>query len=284
MCQFPLTAGTQKPRTWVVPACLAVCLLASPSVMADEAPNLLTDSFQASLGTFVITSEPTVQLNGETLNGSRVDFDKVLGGGDAQRFRFDGFWRFADRHKFKLIAFAMNRDSEKTIDEEIIWDDEVFPVNANVKAEFNFSVIEGAYEYAFWKTDTYEIDGSIGLHWTSLESSLKAKSTSTGESIDVGNDASVDLPLPVLGLRGMWKLPHNFYIDATAQFFALSIDEYDGNLQDYRVMAMWQPNKWLGLGLGYNQFTVDVDVEKDSFNGSLDWEYSGPMAYYSVVF
>jgi hypothetical protein len=64
----------------------------------------------------------------------------------------------------------------------------------------------------------------------------------------------------------------------------LSIDEYDGNLQDYRVLAMWQPNKWLGLGVGYNQFTVDVDVEKDSFNGSLDWEYSGPMAYYSVVF
>ena len=39
-----------------------------------------------------------------------------------------------------------------------------------------------------------------------------------------------------------------------------------------------------GIGLGYNQFNVDVDVEKDSFNGSLDWTYEGPMLYYSASF
>jgi hypothetical protein len=29
---------------------------------------------------------------------------------------------------------------------------------------------------------------------------------------------------------------------------------------------------------------MDVDVEKDRFDGSLDWTYSGPMLFYSASF
>ena len=68
---------------------VAMLLLGSPAAFADEAPNLLTDSFQVALGTFIITSEPTIQLKGDTGNGDRVDFDEALGGGDSQRIRLD---------------------------------------------------------------------------------------------------------------------------------------------------------------------------------------------------
>jgi hypothetical protein len=269
-------------------ACAGALLLSTPTVLADETPNLLTDSFQVAVGTFIITSEPSVQLNGEVSSGDEVDFDEKLGGGDAQRVRLDSHWRFGDtgRHKVKLIAFSMNRDRRSTIDEEFEWGGDIYPVNAKVDAEFRFSVIEAAYEYAFWKRDNYEINGSIGLHYTSLDASLKAEATSSGGALDadLDNSASVDAPLPVIGLRGMWDLSHDFWLDATAQFFALSIDEYDGNLQDYRVLVTWQPKKWLGIGLGYNRFSVDVDIDKSSFDGSLDWTYSGPMIFYSASF
>ena len=103
-------------------------------------------------------------------------------------------------------------------------------------------------------------------------------------TIDYENESSVDLPLPVFGISGLWRLPQNFWIQASAQYFALSIDEYDGTVQDYRVLLNWQPSKWLGVGLGYDMFKIDVDVEKDKFNGSLDWKYDGPMLFYSISF
>lgn len=263
-------------------------LLASPAALADEAPNLLTDEFQVALGTFAISSEPTVQLKGEAGTGDKVNFDEKLGGGDAQRLRLDSHWRFGDsgRHKVKLIAFSLSRNRSSTIDEEFEWGGDVYPVDATVDAEFKFSVIEAAYEYAFWKRENYEIDGSIGLHYTSLDAKLKAEASSSGGILtaDLDNSASVDAPLPVIGLRGMWDLSHDFWLDATAQFFALSFDNFDGNLQDYRVLVTWQPNKWAGVGVGYNRFSMDVDVSKDSFDGSLDWTYSGPIIYYSVSF
>lgn len=287
--RHPITAaGRPLSRTRVAKACAVALLVASPAALAAEGPDLLTDSFQVALGTFAITSEPTVQLNGEVTSGDKVDFDEKLGGGDAQRFRLDSHWRFGDsgRHKVKLIGFSMNRDNTTTLDREIEWGGDVYPVNAKVDASFDFSIVELAYEYAFWKRDRYEIDGSIGLHYTSMDASLKAKASSSGGTLtsDLDNSASVDAPLPVIGMRGMWDLTHNFWFDATAQFFALSIDEYDGSLQDYRVLFTWQPRKWAGIGVGYSQFTVDVDVDKDSFNGSLDWTYRGPMIYYSASF
>jgi hypothetical protein len=268
--------------------CAAALLLASSSALADDAPDLLTDNFQVAIGTFAISSEPSVQLNGEASTGDKVDFDEKLGGGDEQRVRLDSHWRFGDtgRHKVKLIGFSMSRDRTSTIDEEFEWGGDVYPVDAEVKAEFKFTVIEAAYEYAFLQRDNYELNASIGLHYTSMDASLKAEAASSGGTLvtDLDNSASVDAPLPVIGLRGMWDLSHNFWLDATAQFFALSIDDYDGNLQDYRLLLTWQPKKWAGIGLGYSRFSVDVDVDKDDFNGSLDWTYSGPILYYSASF
>ena len=97
MCHESSTARAHAPGSLKAWAGVTLLLLGSSAAFADEAPNLLTDSFQVALGTFIITSEPTIQLKGDTGSGDRVDFDEALGGGDSQRIRLDSFWRFADR-------------------------------------------------------------------------------------------------------------------------------------------------------------------------------------------
>lgn len=272
----------------VVAAAVSAVTLGSTAVAADEGPSILEDPYYLSLGTFVLDSDTEVRFDGDTSVGTPIDWENTFGGGDQTRFRVDGHWRFGDtgRHKMRFLWFSSSRSGSRTIDEEIEYGGEVFPVNVKVDAEFAFDVYELAYEYAFLKRDTYELDGSIGLHYASLSASLAAKASNSNGNLsgDIERSGDVDAPLPVIGLRGLWALPHNFFLDAGAQFFALSIDEYDGNLQDYRVMVTWQPKKWLGIGLGYNQFNVDVDVDGDKFNGSLDWKYRGPMLSYSAVF
>jgi hypothetical protein len=290
MChRFSRELRSSERRILASLACAGAMVLGMPTTAAaQEAPNLLTDDWQFSLGTFLINSEPTVTLDGETQTGSDVDFDDALGGGDATRVRLDGSWRMTDsgRHKLRMFAFSMNRDNTRKFDDDITWGDGTFPADVDVKAEFEFSIIQLAYEYEFLQRDNYEVGASFGLHYTSLEASLSGQAT-VGENttpVDYKNDASVDLPLPVFGLHGLWRLPQNFWIAASAQYFALSIDEYDGSVTDYRVLLNWQPSKWLGVGLGYDVFEVDVDVEKDKFNGSLNLKYDGPMLFYSIAF
>lgn len=270
-------------------ATLAAGLLLGSAALADDTdPSLLNDPFYLSLGTFVLNSDTEVRFDGDTGRGTPIDWEKTFGGGDLTRFRIDGHWRFGDtgRHKARFMWFNASRSASRTIQEDIEFGGDLYPVNAKVSSDFSFDIYELAYEYAFLKRDTYEVDGTIGLHLASLGMGLKAKAADSGGALiaDVKREGTVDAPLPVIGLRGIWQLPHHFWIDAGAQFFSLSIDQYDGSLQDYRVMVNWQPKKWLGFGLGYNQFNVDVDVDGDKFNGNLNWKYNGPMLSYSAVF
>jgi len=282
MCHESLRPASSTMR-WL---CAAALLLGSSVVAADDAPDILTDPFHLALGTFVLNSDTKVRLDGASGTGTDVDWEQTFGDEDTTQFRVDGHWRFADRHKVRFLWFSNERSATRDVDREINWGDVTFPANSRLKGDFSFDIYELAYEYAFLRRDSYEVTGSIGLHYTDLAMSLTEKLTAGGGSqqASVSEEASVGAPLPVIGLRGLWALPHNFWIDASAQFFALSIDEYDGNLTDYKVVVNWQPYKWLGIGLGYNQFGVDVDIDKGSFNGSLDWTYRGPMLYYSAVF
>jgi len=268
-------------------ACALLFVFAAPTANA-EAPDLLTDPFNVALGTFILNSETKVRLDGDTGTGTPIDWERALGDdGDQTRFRIDGFWRFADRHKLRFLWFNSATSESRSIEEEIEWGDVTYPVNARVKAEFDFDIYELAYEYAFLRRENYELSGSFGLHWTTMALALSGEASVVGGEPHTGSvrkEGNVDLPLPVIGLRGLWNLSHNFWLDASAQFFALSIDEYDGSLMDLRASLLWQPSKWVGLGIGYNQFDVDVDIDKDQFKGEIDWTYKGPMIFYSVAF
>ena len=39
----------------------------------------------------------------------------------------------------------------------------------------------------------------------------------------------------------------------------------------------WKPLKYLNLGLSYQYFNVDVDVEDTRLHWAIDYQYDGPM-------
>lgn len=271
-----------------LPAAAIAILLGAMTARADDGTSMLSNRFQIAAGTFVLETDTDVQLNGGSGSGTDIDWERDLGDdGDETRFRVDAYWRFGDRHKVRAMWFNNSTDRSRTLDDEIVWGDVTYPVDAEVSAEFDFDVYELAYEYAFLRRENYELAVTAGLHYTTLGLVVEGEASLDGGqpvSGTVREEGSVDLPLPVFGLRGLWHLGRNFWIDASAQYFTLSIDEYDGSLQDFRAALIWQPTRWAGVGLGYNQFGVDVEVEKSDFDGSLDWTYSGPVLFYSASF
>lgn len=286
MRHLQIQRGPRRRFSVITATLFAAGSLATSTVAAGEAPDLLVDPFNVALGTFMLDTDTEVRLDGESGRGSQVDWERTFGDGDATRFRFDGTWRFAERHKLRALWFNNSVSQSRRLDRDISWGDVIYPANAEVDSEFEFDIYELAYEYVFLRRERYELSGTIGLHYTDMSLAIEGEGTVGGQPVAGGirEEGSVGAPLPVIGIRGLWNLTHAFWLDASAQFFALSIDDIDGNLQDYRVAVLWQPKKWLGVGLGYNQFTIDVDVTKDRFEGALDWTYRGPMLFYSASF
>jgi hypothetical protein len=267
----------------IIVGVVAGLAMAAP-LQAEDSPNLLENPFRFSLGSFIMESDVRVRLDGDTGRGTPVDWGRTFGGGDATRFRIDGYWRFGERHRVRGMWFNNSWDRSRTLEDEIEWNGEIYPVEARVRGEFGIDVYELAYDYSFLQRENYELTAGIGLHWTAVEAGLGIRGSGGEVEATTKGKGSVDLPLPVIAIGGLWRLPHNFWISGMAQLFALEIDDYDGTLQDLTVALTWQPKSWVGVGIAYNYFGVDVDVDKQRFHGNLDWIYDGPMIFYNVSF
>lgn len=265
----------------VLAALLPLCLCGTA---VAEAGDPLTDRFSLSAGTFLVTTGTKVRLDSDAglVTGSEIDVERDLGVGDRDSGRVDGYWRFAERHKIRLMYFDTSRSASRQTSRDIVFGDTTYPVNIDVETRFSTTVAEVAYEYAFLRRDTYELAGSVGVHNIRFDLGLSA--TSGGASASRDESAHVDGPLPVVGLHGVWRLGEKFHLDAQAQFFSLNVGAYDGHLEDYNVSLVWMPLKHLGIGAGYNDFVTRVDVDASRFNGRLRWHYGGARLFATMSF
>jgi len=274
----------KRNRNLLFTACGAALMWAgAPAAQAADEPNLIQERGQVSLGTFFNSNNIKISVDGEAgEQGTTVNWGDSFGNADETRFRLDGLWRFNDRHHLRMMYTDFSTGSERTATREINWQGDVIPVDATIKGEISFQIIEAAYEYAFMHSDKFELTGSAGLHYATFGATLTATVNTSTETL--GGKASVDLPLPVFGAHAMWRMGQNFYLDAQAQFFFLTIDEYGGDIINYRAALIWQPKKLFGVGVGYDSFQIKVDVNKPNFTGNMDWTYSGPQAFLNFAF
>jgi hypothetical protein len=284
--------GVRRNKRYIVPnrhpaLLLAAVLLAGPA--AAEGPDLLNQPFSLSLGSYILDTDTNIRLDASNIDtGTDLNFERAFGGGNATRIRFDGTWRFGDsgRHKLRGLWFDYSRSPTRTSDRTIEWGDEVFPISTEIRGDYRFTILELAYEYAFLRREGLELTGTAGLHYTQFKTGLSATLETPGGSgtREASATAKLDVPLPVVGGRALWHIGGDFWLDGSVQYFALSYDDYDGRIIDARIGVLWQPSNWVGIGLGYNRFDVDIDLEKSSWHGSLDWIYEGPQLFYSVSF
>jgi hypothetical protein len=230
-----------------------------------------------------------VRVDGENTqtSGSNVNFDDTFGIGNFDRFRAEASWRMAPRHVLRAMYFQNKRQATRSIDREVEFNDQTFPVGATVNAHSNITVAQLSYDYAFLRRENYEIAGGIGIHYVdmglSLDASVAAQGSQVSRSVDA--KATTKAPLPVLGLRWLWRLPHNFYISAQAQYFYLELDPYSGSLIDLKASAVWQATDHVGVGVGYNDFGFRFVIkDRGDFDGRLRWDYGGALVFATVMF
>ena len=261
----------------------ALALLAPAGALADPSAPL-SDRVSVSVGTFMLETSTRIRVDGSTGNGTVIDGQRDLGLQDSDRFRIDAYWRFRQRHKIRLMYFDTKHSSGRTIDRDLHVGDTVFPIEARLEGSLETRVGELAYEYAFLRRDNYEVTGSIGVHNLRFALDLSASQTASGQALGLERVAHAEGPLPVVGLRGLWRLSDRFYIDGQAQFFRLSFDPYSGRLEDYTASLVWMPFRHVGFGVGYNVFVTRLDVSANQFDGDLQWRYGGARIFATASF
>jgi hypothetical protein len=278
-------------------SCLALACGAGSASAQSVAPPpsggqaLLDNSWVMNLGAFIVNSDLTASLNGQSVTNPDVDFDQRFGrGSDATRVRGDVLWRITPTQHMRFMYFNNSTTRSRVQDDPLKWGDYTFNAGSRVDMKYKFQVTELAYEYAFVRQPTYEWAASLGVHYskTTLELSGAASitdpngNTSTVSSATKSN--SVPAPLPVIGLRVGWAFAPQWYLDGQVQFFKVNYQDYDGNWSDFRVGTTWMFSKNFGVGLGYDRFSTKVGVSRSSFDGKLNATYSGLQLYLTGTF
>lgn len=269
---------------------LASALFGVANLHAAER-NPLESKLIIDAGWFFMSTDMRVRVDGETSDelGSDVDYDDTFGIGDFDRFRGEVLWRIGERgrHAVRGMYFENNRSATRSIERDVEFGDETFPVGATVTATSEATVAQLSYEYAFMRREKYELAGGIGVHYIELGLGLSGTVTSQGGSASrsAAADAATEAPLPVLGLRGLWRLSETFYVTGQVQYFYLEFDPYKGSLVDLKATIVWQPTDHFGVGVGYNDFGFRFDIEDErDFDGRLSWDYGGAMAFATFSF
>jgi hypothetical protein len=257
-------------------------------LFADSAQlQLGEERFKLDIGAFIIDVGTGATLTfSEADGGQSIDFEDDLGLSSSKSvFRIDGYWRFAPRHRLNIAYYAFNRAAETTLENNIVWEDEVFPIGATVDTEVGWELVPVSYAYSFYMTRKWEVSGSVGVHWISLDARIASEVTAGDTSLKIRREeSSTSGPLPMLGIHVDYQVNSQWLVGGKIQYFSADYEEYDGSIFDAGLYAEYLVNRNWGVGIGYNYFYIDVDVDEDDWDGNLRYEYSGIQVYGSYRF
>jgi hypothetical protein len=265
-----------------------VAAAATPVFGADHG-NPFEERFSIGLGTYFMASDTRVRADrfNSTEIGTTIDFENTFGFDHETVFRVEAAWRMFPRHKLRVMYFDSDRSAFEHTEFEIRFGNETFPADIDIRAHFEFEILELAYEYEILRHENFELGASLGIHNVGLELALGATLSTPGGggTFEREEEISTDAPLPVLGLRGRWRMARDLYLQGHAQYFKLDFGDYDGDIQDYEIGLLWQFSKHVGVGAAYNLFLTEVDAaDEGSFEGRLRWEYDGPQVFVRASF
>jgi hypothetical protein len=257
-------------------ACAAAAVAASGDIPVHPA---LTDRFYLGAGVFVPTTSTQAQLRSNRSGaGVTVDFEDAL---DMERQKavpgLVGRWRLGERWRIDAEYFQLNRSAERTLDREIVWGDQTFPVNARVASEFDFYDLRLSVGYSFFKRTDKELGIGFGLHVASYDVSLS--------SANFGSDGEdVLAPLPVISLYGQFALTERWALGTRLDRFSLDYDRYSGSLTSLAFDLLYQPFRHVGFGAGYRALAIRMEATGDRVTLNMRQTFQGPIVFMNVSF
>ena len=268
----------------------AAATAARPSGQSAPAPTghkTLWPTFGVNAGGALLGNFTTdVRLDSSTLGrGTGINFEDELGFTSSTEVgRLDAYWRITRHHRIDFSYFDIERTHVRTIDRDLQWGEVVFPINTTVTSFFDTEIFKGAYRWTPFAHDTWELGVSVGFHWMDLASGIGSPAVTGSE------DFSADAPLPVVGLHGEWEFLPRLRLRASTELFGVSLenvgsfDDVQGFITDNLLAVEWDTLDFLGLGVGYNYFLLDLSVGSDRLTFSGEYSYSGVLVYGRMFF
>ena len=202
--------------------------------------------------------------------GTEVDAEDFLGL-DSEDTNWDvqGEIRLGRNHVFSGQYADYVRENSRVIDREITIGESVFPINTEVRTEYDIETVSFSYRYYPWVEETWALGFGLGLRWYDFTLNLAT------DELDRHEDAGVSAPMPFAGADLRVALSPRFRLNGSAGFFDVELGDLGGTqiLAEGALEYLVLPYLAVGAGVDIGRF--DGEASGDNWTGAIDTDVYG---------
>jgi hypothetical protein len=255
---------------------LLLCLLALPAAAQELFPR-----FSATAGGYAGNFSTDVRIDPEEggTSGTELNVERDLGLESSKTLtRLTAQWLLASRVELAGSYVAASRRGFERIDREFRFQDNVYPVQADVATAFDTKYYDATLTVWAHKTDRAGIGLTLGAAMLSIDASVAA--TAQGQSATLTNQASTDVPVALGGAQVRYAFTPHLIGEASAGILPrVTIDQYSGRATNASVRLEYRFTRGIGVGAAYNYFKLDGSVTDPDLTGRLALQVDGVEAF-----
>jgi hypothetical protein len=244
----------------------------------------LTEKFSVDLGVFFPERKVTMSIDGPVIaSGEDIDFEESFGLRKSDEiFSLNFGWRFGEKWQLGAQYFRSSGERGKVLQEDVEWNDIIFGQGTGIVAGQEFQLIRTFFARKFRSSHQHEFGLGLGIHWLELGASIEGNAVVNGVPAGIRRESvSADAPLPNIGAWYTYSFSPKWAFRARLDWLSAKVGEYDGTLINAALGLNYQVFEHAGLGLSYNLFDLDVNINKRGWHGNANTTYEGLFAHIS---
>jgi hypothetical protein len=257
-----------------------VSLIATAALADDEVHPFISSKYTIQLGAFLPSKDFKLSVDGSVSGIDReFDFEKATGlRADDEVFMLEFKWRFGEKWSARLQYYETDQSRKAVLDEDVLWRNQIIAAGSSVTAGANFSLTRVFFGRSFDSRANVDTGIGFGLHWLEIGAFIKPDIN----TLNPVSAAKVSAPLPNIGAWYYYSPSPKWFIGGRLDWLEASIDKYDGGIVNISAGVNYQMFSNVGIGLKYQFFRLNVDVDEDKWRGRAELDFEGPYLYLSA--
>lgn len=269
---------------------LIVVLTSGHAIAQDESASayhpMLSDRFSLGIGLFRPSKDFVLRVDGQ-VPGEAIDFDQELDAKDSETTgSLDLTWHFGEKWSVSGQYWTVNSGARWQLDEDLEWEDLVFKEGTFAEVGVDLDVIRVFFGRQFFTRPGHEFGAGLGLHWLEIDAFI-AGQIIVDDLLDTEfrrSSVSAEAPLPNIGAWYIYSWSPKWAFTTRLDWLSASLGDYSGGLANAQSGVHYQLFKYTGIGLSWNYFNLNIDVDKSDWRGKVESSQSGPFLSLDVTF